>query len=112
MSQENDQDGDRQGSPKGEDDDGLSSAERLRMRRMWAQLIKDDLAIPDVGGWSQVFLDLTRYAGHDQVQIRFRFQSDASDVQAGSYIDDLHIYGRPVGYQRSPRRAGGRLLPD
>ena len=38
-------------------------------------------------------LDLYRYIGNT-VQIRFRFRSDSSTRQPGSYIDDFHVYGR------------------
>jgi len=55
--------------------------------------VNDDPEIPDVGGWSRVVLDLTRYVGNT-VQIRFRFQSNANTVYPGSYIDDVHCYGR------------------
>lgn len=55
--------------------------------------VNDDPEIPDVGGWSRVVLDLTKYLDNS-VQIRFRFQSDGSNVQAGSYIDDVSVYGR------------------
>ena len=49
--------------------------------------------IPAYGGWSMLALDLTKYT--DQVvSIRFRFQSNASVVWPGSYIDDIHIFGR------------------
>lgn len=57
--------------------------------------VNDDPVIPDVGGWTMLALDLTKYAGQT-VQIRFRFESDAGDVQPGSYIDDVHVYGRAV----------------
>ncbi|MCK4672631.1 choice-of-anchor J domain-containing protein, partial [candidate division WOR-3 bacterium] len=55
--------------------------------------VNDDPEIPDVGGWSMVALDLTKYLGNT-VQIRFRFKSDTYIVQPGSYIDDVHVYGR------------------
>ncbi len=35
--------------------------------------------------------------GFPTFQIRFRFESDPHDVQAGSYIDDFHVYGRKSG---------------
>ena len=38
-------------------------------------------------------LDLTPHVG-STVQIRFRFQSDTCYAQAGSYIDDVRVYGR------------------
>ena len=52
----------------------------------------DDPEVPVVGGWVQMNLDLTPYAGNT-VQIRFRFQSDLYLTQAGSYIDDVRVYG-------------------
>ena len=55
--------------------------------------VNDDPEIPDVGGWNNVVLDLTKYLGNT-VQIRFRFESDEKVVQYGSYIDDVHVYGR------------------
>jgi transglutaminase-like putative cysteine protease len=55
--------------------------------------INDDPEIPDVGGWSSMTLDLTRYVGNT-VQFRFRFESDVDNAQPGSYIDDVHVYGR------------------
>lgn len=55
--------------------------------------VNDDPLIPDVGGWNRIVLDLTRYAG-EKVRIRFRFKSNASIVQPGSYIDDILIFGR------------------
>lgn len=58
--------------------------------------VNDDPVIPDVGGWTMLVLDLTKYIGN-MVQIRFRFESDADDVQPGSYIDDFHVYGRAAG---------------
>lgn len=55
--------------------------------------VNDDPAIPDVGGWTMVALDLTRYVG-DTVQIRFQFHSNGNqDVQHGSFIDDVHVFG-------------------
>ena len=58
--------------------------------------VNDDPEIPDVGGWSMVALDLTKYLSNT-VQIRFRFKSDTYIVQPGSYIDDVHVYGRNAG---------------
>lgn len=63
--------------------------------------INDDLVIPDVGGWSRIVLDLSPYLGN-VVQIRFRFQSDYNYVQAGSYIDDVHVYGRAAQLEKNP----------
>jgi transglutaminase-like putative cysteine protease len=57
--------------------------------------VNDDPQIPDVGGWTMMVLDLTKYVG-ETVHIRFRFQSDQDDVQPGSYIDDMWVYGRAV----------------
>ena len=59
----------------------------------WMGGVNDDPEIPDVGGWSMVGLDLTKYVGNT-VNIRFRFASDGSVVQPGAYIDDFHVYGR------------------
>ena len=56
--------------------------------------VNDDPAIPAVGGWTHVFLDLAKYLGHESVQVRFRFQSDASVVQPGFYVDDVRVLGR------------------
>jgi hypothetical protein len=58
--------------------------------------VNDDHEIPSRGGWSYLTLDLTRYVGNDNVQIRFRFQSDNSTTQPGSYIDDVTVYGREM----------------
>ncbi len=55
--------------------------------------VNDDPEITAVGGWSRVFLDLVQYLG-DTVQVRFRFRSDGSVVFAGSYIDDVRVFGR------------------
>jgi len=55
--------------------------------------INDDPEIPSVGGWNHIVLDLTKFADQT-VQIRFRFQSDESNVWQGSYVDDVHVYGR------------------
>jgi transglutaminase-like putative cysteine protease len=53
-----------------------------------------DPAIPWVGGWSHIVLDLTKYAGNPKVRVRFRFRSDASTTGRGSFIDDVRVYGR------------------
>ena len=53
----------------------------------------DDPAVPDVSGWNYVTLDLTPYVGNE-VTFRFRFDSDESIVQSGTYIDDVQIYGK------------------
>jgi transglutaminase-like putative cysteine protease len=57
--------------------------------------VNDDPEIPDIGGWAKMVLDLTKYVG-ETVHIRFRFQSNNDDVQPGSYIDDVDVYGRTV----------------
>lgn len=62
--------------------------------------VNDDPEIPDVGGWSRVVLDLSPYAGNF-VQVRFRFQSNSINVQPGSYIDDVHVYGRAAGLEKN-----------
>lgn len=56
--------------------------------------VNDDPWIPDVGGWTMIVLDLTKYVGHHGVQVRFRFESDGSVTQYGSFIDDVRVYGR------------------
>ena len=75
--------------------------------------VNDDPEIPDVGGWTQLVLDLTKYL-ENTVNIRFRFRSDALDVQPGSYIDDVHVYGRgfdPSGIEQDkPLAQGAGLL--
>jgi hypothetical protein len=63
--------------------------------------VNDDPEIPDVGGWSRVVLDLSHYAGNF-VRVRFRFQSNSRKVQAGSYIDDFHVYGRAAELEKNP----------
>jgi hypothetical protein len=55
--------------------------------------VNDDPEIPDTGGWNMLHLDLTKYIGQT-VQIRFCFQSNDENVQPGSYIDDVKVYGR------------------
>jgi len=55
--------------------------------------VNDDPEIPDSGGWNKLVLDLFKYIGRT-VQIRFRFQSDGENVQPGSFIDDVRVYGR------------------
>ncbi len=55
--------------------------------------VNDDPEIPDIGGWTKMALDLTNYIG-ETVHIRFRFRSNSAEVQAGSYLDDVKIYGR------------------
>lgn len=66
--------------------------------------VNSDPAIPGVGGWTRIVLDLNRYLGQT-VQLRFRFQSDAQNVYAGSYIDDVHVYGRQIltGVEAKPK---------
>jgi transglutaminase-like putative cysteine protease len=58
--------------------------------------VNDDPVIPDVGGWSYMVLDLTKYTGNS-VRIRFHFSSDDTVTQPGSYIDDIHVWGRDRG---------------
>lgn len=55
--------------------------------------VNDDPAIPDVGGWNRIVLDISRYAG-SEVRFRFHFSSNASVVEIGSYIDDVEVRGR------------------
>jgi bacillopeptidase F len=71
----------------------------------------DDPAIPDVGGWARVVLDLSRHLGPDPVRLRFRFTSDGDVVQAGAYLDDVEVTGRPVGSGVAPRRPTSRTAP-
>ncbi len=57
----------------------------------------DDPEVPQVGGWGRLILDLGAYVG-EQVRIRYRFQTDDWYIQAGAYLDDIHVKGlrRPV----------------
>jgi hypothetical protein len=57
--------------------------------------VNDDPAIPAVGGWNNIVLDLTRFTG-SLAQIRFRFSSNDAVVGPGCYIDDVEIRGRPA----------------
>ena len=57
--------------------------------------INDDPVIPAVGGWNNIVLDLTRFAG-GPAQIRFRFSSNDAVVGPGCYVDDVEIRGRPA----------------
>ena len=68
--------------------------------------VNDDPAIPTIGGWTKIVLDLTKYGGHN-VQVRFRFKSDSTVVKPGSYIDDFQVYGR----KGTPLRVMPRLAP-
>jgi hypothetical protein len=52
--------------------------------------VNDDEAIPDVGGWNEIALDMTRFTGH-RVQVRFHFLSGPSVEQYGAYIDDVEV---------------------
>lgn len=61
----------------------------------WMGGVNDDPEIPDVGGWSRLVLDLMEYTGKT-VNVRFRFNSNGSDTQAGSYVDDVHVYAREL----------------
>jgi transglutaminase-like putative cysteine protease len=63
--------------------------------------VNDDPEIPGVGGWSRIVLDLSPYAGN-VVRIRFRFQSNYRVVQVGSYIGDVHVYGRAAELEKNP----------
>ena len=53
----------------------------------------DDPAVPALGGWGRLALDLGNYVG-ETVRIRFRFTSDGFCVQPGAYIDDILVSGR------------------
>jgi len=55
----------------------------------------DDPAVPSLGGWNRMVLDLTPYVG-EPVQLRFVFHANSSIVEAGAYLDDVRLYGRPV----------------
>lgn len=57
--------------------------------------VNDDPAIPAVGGWNNIVVDLTRFTG-SVAQIRFRFSSNDAVVGPGCYIDDVEIRGRPA----------------
>ena len=63
--------------------------------------VNDDPEIPGVGGWSRIVLDLSPYVGN-VVRVRFRFQSNSRVVDVGSYIDDVHVYGRAVELEKNP----------
>lgn len=54
--------------------------------------------IPQTGGWSKVYLDLTPYTDQT-IQFRYRFVADSSKVYDGSYIDDIMITGRNIGFR-------------
>ena len=58
--------------------------------------VNDDDSIPKVSGWSHFVLDISQYVD-STVRIRFHFTSDNSVTYAGSYIDDVHVYGRETG---------------
>jgi len=55
--------------------------------------INDDPAIPSIGGWSHVTLDLSRFLGRT-IRVRFRLTSNESIVHWGSYIDDVTVTAR------------------
>ena len=57
--------------------------------------VNDDPAIPAVGGWNNIVLDLTRFTG-SVTQIRFRFASNEAVVGPGCYVDDVEMRGRPA----------------
>ncbi len=58
--------------------------------------VNQDAGIPKVGGWAHLHLDLTRFLGQAQVQVRFRMQGTSKASLPGSFIDDLRVVGRPV----------------
>ncbi len=59
-------------------------------------VIDYNTGIPKVPGWSRLVLDLTPFV-KSTIKLRFRFTSDATVSRPGSYIDDVHIYGREMG---------------
>lgn len=58
-------------------------------------VIDYNTGVPQVGGWSRLVLDLTPYSNHT-LRIKFHFTSNYSITRAGSYIDDVHIYGKEM----------------
>jgi len=78
--------------------------------------VNDDPAIPGDGGWSRLVLDLTPWVDRKSVQFRFRFRSDGAIVQSGSYIDDVHVFGRSRTHPRArveaPRETAPAEAPD
>lgn len=73
--------------------------------------VNDDPEVPSYGGWTRMVLDLTPYLGEPRVQVRFRFRSDGSVVQPGSYIDDVQVFGRTPVFHR-PRLTHAPPPPD
>lgn len=57
--------------------------------------VNGDSAIPAVGGWAHIHLDLTPFVGNAQARIRFRFQSNSGLTVPGCYLDDIEVTGRP-----------------
>jgi hypothetical protein len=55
--------------------------------------VSEDPELPHIAGWNKIHLDLTEYISKT-VKIRFRFKSNSVNVQPGSYIDDIKVYGR------------------
>jgi transglutaminase-like putative cysteine protease len=72
--------------------------------------VNDDALIPDVGGWSRLVLDLQRYTG-STVRLRFRFRSDGSIQEPGSYLDDIRVYGRRFDSSGIGEEAGRGTAP-
>ncbi len=72
--------------------------------------VNEDPAIPAVGGWTRMVLDLSKYIGNEHVQVRFRFRSDGNASLPGSYVDDFEVYGRAFGAVEVSH-ARSRLLP-
>lgn len=56
----------------------------------------EDPAIPGVGGWTRIDLDLAPLLGKAGVQVRFHFRSGAGNGSRlpGSYVDDVRVTGR------------------
>lgn len=59
--------------------------------------VNEDPAIPSVGGWTRLYLDLAPLLGNASVQVRFHFRSGAGNGTGlpGSYVDDVQVTGRP-----------------
>lgn len=58
--------------------------------------VNGDPAIPSVGGWARLHLDLTPWVGNASVRLRFRFQASSRRRLPGCYLDDLEVSGRPL----------------
>lgn len=58
--------------------------------------VNGDSAIPAVGGWAHLHLDLTPFVGSSHVRVRFHFQSASGVSNPGCYLDDIEVVGRPI----------------